>query len=67
MNKYVDLIISAIASALAAGGGVATTTKEVWPIAVAALIAFGVSITQHMRQLPRDEWTEEERQSKEIK
>lgn len=63
-NKYVDLVLSALAAALLAGGAVATTTHEIWPIAVASAMGLATAITQHLRQLPRDTWTEEERAAK---
>lgn len=64
MNPYLNLVLSALAAALAAGGGVAATTRDPWPIAMAAITAIGIAVTQHLRQLPRQEWTEEQRAAK---
>ena len=63
-NIYVNLVLSALAAALVAGAAVAGTTHDPWPIAAAALSAIGIAVAQHLRQLPRQEWSEAERQTK---
>jgi hypothetical protein len=63
-NIYVNLVLSALAAAIVAGTGVAATTHDPWPIGVAALSALAVAVIQHLRQLPRQEWTEEQRAAK---
>lgn len=64
MNKYVDLALSALAAAIVSGGAVAATTHDIWPIAVASAVGLATAITQHLRQLPRDTWTDEQRAAK---
>ena len=64
VKNYINLGISALAGGAASGGAVAATTHDPWPIGAAAVTGFAIAITQHLRQIPRKEWTEEERAAK---
>jgi hypothetical protein len=66
MNAYVKMALVIIASALVAGGGVATTTHDLWTIGVAVLVNVGTTLGGLLIQspLPRKEWTDEQRAAK---
>jgi len=66
MNPYVKMALVIVASALVAGGGVATTSHDPWVIAVAVLVNIGTTLGGLLIQspLPRKEWTDEERAAK---
>jgi len=63
MNGYPRIALTVFASALVAGGGIATTTHDWWAIAVAVLINIGTTLGALLlpSPLPRKEWTAEER------
>lgn len=66
MNPYVKGFLIIIASALVAGGGVATTSHDLWTIGIAVLVNIGTTLGGLLLQspLPRKEWTDEERAAK---
>lgn len=67
MDRYVDLLISALAAGIGSGVAVYQTLSDPThyaPAVVAGLSAMSVAAIQHLRQLPRKEWTDEERAAK---
>jgi hypothetical protein len=66
MNAAVKMSLIILASALVAGGGVATTTHDLWTISVAVLVNIGTTLGGLLIQspLPRKEWTDEQRAEK---
>lgn len=69
MHPYARGALIVIASALVAGGGVATTSHDLWTIGVAVLVNIGTTLGGLLLQspLPRKEWSEEERAAKAIR
>jgi len=64
IKNYINLSLSALAGAAISGAGVAATTHDPWPIGAASISGFAIAVAQHLRQLPRKEWTDEERAEK---
>lgn len=64
MNKYFDLVISALALGMGSGCAVYLATPTVAPAVVSGLATFSASIVQQMRQWPREVWTDEQRKEK---
>lgn len=66
MNSYAKMALIIVASALVAGGGVATTSHDLWTIGVAVLVNIGTTLGGLLIQspLPRKEWSDEERAAK---
>ena len=64
VKMYVNLTLSAAAAGAVSAATVAATTSDLRPIIAAAVTGIGTAVVQHLRQLPRKEWTAEERVAK---
>lgn len=64
MNPYLNLALSALAAGLVSATTIAATTHERWAIGIAFVNGVAIAVVQHIRQLPRKEWTDEERSEK---
>ena len=63
MNSYLKGFLIILASALVAGGGVATTSHDLWTIGVAVLVNIGTTLGGLLLQSPlhRKKWAAEQR------
>lgn len=64
MNPYLNLTLSALAAGLVSASTIAATTHDPWAIGIAAINGIAIAVVQHIRQFPRKEWTDEEREAK---
>ena len=63
MNPYVKGFLIILASAMGAGAAVASTTHDIWTIALAVIANVSTTTIALVMQspIPRKEWTQEER------